>query len=131
MAEHPNVEVVRRGYAAFGAADMETLTELIAEDAVWHLGGNNRLSGDYHGRDAIFSLFAEMGTASEGTMQVELHDILANDQHAVALTHVAAGGSSGKSISLRTNDTMHIRDGQVAEFWTFSENDKAWDDYWG
>ncbi len=39
MSEHPNIELSRRGYAAFGTGDMATLTELIADDAVWHVGG--------------------------------------------------------------------------------------------
>ena len=33
MAEHPDVALVRRGYAAFSAGDMATLSELLAEDA--------------------------------------------------------------------------------------------------
>lgn len=33
MAEHPDVALVRRGYAAFSAADTARLSELLAEDA--------------------------------------------------------------------------------------------------
>jgi ketosteroid isomerase-like protein len=44
---------------------MATLAELIAEDAVWHLGGRNSLTGDYEGREAIFGLFARLGQESE------------------------------------------------------------------
>jgi len=34
-----NTALVRRGYAAFNRGDLATLTELFAEDAVWHCGG--------------------------------------------------------------------------------------------
>jgi len=131
MAEHPNAALARRGYEAFGTGDMAVLAELIAEDAVWHLGGRNRLSGDYEGRDAIFGLFAELGQGSEGTMNIELHDVLANDEHVVVLTRVSAGGSSGKTLDVRTCDTSHVRDGQIVEFWSFGEDQYAWDEYWG
>ncbi len=130
MAEHPNVELARRGYAAFGAVDMETLNELIADDAVWHVGGRSPLAGDYKGKEAIFGLFATLGEKSEGTLQLEVHDILANDEHSVVLTRVTAGGSSGKSVEVNTCDTVHIRNGQVFEFWSFGSDQYAWDEYW-
>ncbi len=129
MSEHPNVELARRGYAAFGSGDMDTLTELIAEDAVWHVGGRSDLSGDYKGREAIFGLFAQIAQRSEGTFSLEIHDILANDDHAVVLTKVTAGGSSGKTLSGQTADTSHIRNGQVVEFWSFNSDPYAWDEY--
>lgn len=129
MSEHPNVDLSRRGYAAFGAGDMETLSELIADDAVWHLGGKNDLSGDYKGRQAVFGLFAEIAERSEGTFAIEIHDILANDDHAVVLTTISSAGSHGKTVSTNTADVAHIRDGQIVEFWTMSADPYAWDEY--
>ena len=129
MTEHPNIDLARRGYAAFGEGDMATLAELIAEDAIWHLGGRSSLSGDYEGREAIFGLFAQLGQGSEGTMKIDIHDVLANDDHVVVLTHVTAGGSRG-ALDARTCDTSHIRDGQIVEFWSFGEDQYAWDEYW-
>jgi len=32
MTEHPSVELIRRGYAAFAAGDVATMTELIADN---------------------------------------------------------------------------------------------------
>ncbi len=129
MSEHANADLARRGYAAFGAGDMETLTALIADDAVWHLGGKNDLSGDYKGREAIFGLFAEIGERSEGTFSIDIHDILANDDHTVVLTTVTAAGSHGKTVSTNTSDISHIRNGQIVEFWTFGSDLYAWDEY--
>ena len=45
MTEHPNVELTRRGYDAFAKGDLATLSELIAEDAAWHVLGVGPLSG--------------------------------------------------------------------------------------
>ena len=126
MAEHPNVELARRGYKAFSEGDMETLTELIAEDAVWHIGGNSSLTGDYNGRDAIFGLFA---TFAEASPQIEVHDILANDDHTVVLTRLTAN-RQGKTVDTRTCDTTHLVNGQVTEFWSFGEDQAALDELW-
>ena len=126
MAEHPNVDLARRGYKAFSEGDMETLTELIAPDAVWHVGGNSELTGDYKGLEAIFGLFAKFAEASP---QIEVHDILANDEHTVVLTHVTAS-RQGKTADTRTCDTTHVVNGQVTEFWSFAEDQAGFDDLW-
>jgi len=52
MTEHANAELFRRSYAAFQAADLDTVRSLLADDVVWHNPGSNHLSGDYRGVDA-------------------------------------------------------------------------------
>ena len=51
MSEHPNVTLVKGGFAAFGQGDMVTLDALFADDLVWHTPGNNPLSGIYEGKE--------------------------------------------------------------------------------
>lgn len=51
MSEHPNVALLRSGYAAFATGDMATLDALFADDVVWHVAGRNRLAGAYKGRN--------------------------------------------------------------------------------
>jgi ketosteroid isomerase-like protein len=60
MGAQEDAAVVRLGYGAFSAGDMDTLRELFAEDAVWHTGGSGGLSGDKQGRDAIVADFGEL-----------------------------------------------------------------------
>ena len=129
MGDHPNADLARRGYKAFGEGDMETLTELIAENAVWHMGGDSALAGDYKGQEAIFGLFGKLGEMSEGTFSIDVHDILANDDHIVVLTTAKAGGSSGKTFSSHSADTSHVNNGQITEYWTFGSDQAGFDAY--
>src|SRR6476620_11285838 len=85
MGATEDVEVIRRGYAAFSAGDLATLTELFTDDAVWHVPGSGSLSGTKHGRDEILSFFGELMTRSDGTLVVTLDDVVAGDKHTVAL----------------------------------------------
>ena len=39
---HPNEDLLRRGYDAFGTGDMETLAALLADDIVWHFPAATR-----------------------------------------------------------------------------------------
>ncbi len=66
MAAEENAALVRRGYEAFNRGDAATLTEIIAQDAVWHVAGRNRLSGPKRGRDAILAYFGELGQIGLG-----------------------------------------------------------------
>src|SRR2546430_13890793 len=94
---HPNEELVRTGYTAFGSGDMDTLRRLFAPDIVWHSPGRNPVGGDYHGVDQVLQLFGRLFELTGGTLRLELHDVLANDDHAVALVKNPAerGGRAG------------------------------------
>ena len=61
MSEHPNAALHRKGHEAFSRGDIEVLAEMIAEDTVWHCPGKGLISGDFHGREAVFGeFFAKM-----------------------------------------------------------------------
>ena len=129
MAEHPNVDLMRDGYDAFAKGDMDTVREFFAEDIVWHVPGNNPLSGVYEGHEAVFGFFGKLMSETGGTFRQEVHDILANDTHGVALVeiHLERGG---KTFDGRGMHAMHIVNGKVTEFWNFPENSTLVDEFW-
>ena len=130
MAEHPNVARIRDGYAAFAKGDFAALTDLLAEDLVWHQGGRSQLAGDYRGREAVFGYFAKLMEVTEGSFHVDVHAVLADDEHGVALT-VATASRGGRSMTTNDADVMHLRDGKVTEFWTASTDPYAFDEVIG
>ena len=93
---HPNEELVRKGFEAFAKGDVDTLRALFDPDAVWHAPGRSPLSGDHRGVDDILDFFARTMELTAGTFRVELHDVVANDEHAVAM-YVARGATPGGS----------------------------------
>jgi ketosteroid isomerase-like protein len=64
---HPNEEIVRQGYKAFGEGDMHTLRSLFAPDAVHSARGNNPLAGEYKGIDDILAYYGKLFEFSDGT----------------------------------------------------------------
>jgi uncharacterized protein len=122
-----NVELARKGYAAFNDQDVETVTKLINDDAVWHVGGNSQLTGDYKGKAKILDFFMRFGQLTEGSYKAEIHDILANDEHTIALGTETAT-RNGKHHKARFVDVIHPdRDGNVKEFWRFFEDQASID----
>lgn len=127
MAEHPNADLIRKGYAAFGEGNFEALNELFAEDIAWHEGGRGQLAGDYRGRDAVYEMFGRLMEISEGTLRLDLHAILADDEHGVALV-VSHASRDGQHAAVNQAHVFHLRDGRVTEFWNASTDQYALDE---
>ena len=129
MADHPNATLLRKGYEAFASGDMAVLTELFAADVVWHVAGTSPISGVHRGREAVFAAFAKTVELSGGSFKIELHDVLANDEHTVALTR-ATGSRQGRQLSSLDTDVYHMSNGKVTEFWSFAEDQRLTDEFW-
>jgi ketosteroid isomerase-like protein len=128
--EHPNAGLIRKLYDALVDGNyVSTLRELFSEDVVWHLPGSGPLSGDRRGRDAVLAAMRQFEERSGGTIRIKVHDILANDEHALALLR-ATGTRGGKRYDSLEIDVYHVRDGKVTEFWSFAEDQRVTDEFW-
>jgi hypothetical protein len=125
---HPNEELVRRAFDAFAKGDVDTLRELTDQDAIWHTPGRNLLSDDYRGVDAILGFFARIAELTGGTFRAELHDVVASDEHAVAI-YVSRGEREGRTLENRTVLVSHVGNGKFTETWIMSDNQYAADEF--
>ena len=125
---HPNEELVRRAFDAFASGDVEALRGLMDPDSVWHAPGRNPLAGDHRGVEAILGYFAKTMELTGGTFRTELHDVVANDEHAVSL-FTARGQRQGKTLDVRNVLVTHVRNGKLAETWLFPGDQYASDEF--
>jgi uncharacterized protein len=123
-----NEELLRKGYEAFANYDLDTIRALFADDIVWHVGGRSQLAGTFKGTDEVFGWFAKLLTLSEGTFKIDVHDVIANDNHAVVLSNDTAQRGD-KSIDLQAVAVFHIENGQVKEAWFFNSDVYADDEF--
>jgi ketosteroid isomerase-like protein len=98
-SDHPNVDGIRRVFAAFGGGDKRALYDVIAEDAVWIVPGTAPVSRTYDGRDAIFGLFRETRRLTDQTYRSELRWALADDEHGAAV-YRARGRRGGRTLDI-------------------------------
>jgi len=127
---HPNEDLVRDGFAAFERGDMDALRKQICTDDVrWHNPGRGPISGDYEGIDQVIQYFARVLELTGGTFSLELHDVLANDEHAVALM-TTRGERAGKQLTYNTVNVYHFRDGKITEMWSYPADQYAVDEFW-
>ena len=130
MAEHPNVARIKDGYTAFAKGDFAVLNDLFAEDVLWHEAGRNQLSQEYRGRDAVYAFFGKLMEVTGGTFHVDLHAVLADDEHGVALVRMNLSRGD-KTVTTEDAHVFHLRDGKVTEFWDASTDQYGFDEVIG
>jgi uncharacterized protein len=124
--EHPNAIAYRRTADAFRAGDGDALRQLIADDVVWHVPGNNPLAGEIRGRDALFGWFDRLREVTDGTFGLEEHDVLGNDDHVVALS-LMSSNKRGIIVTVQVISVFHYRGGRQIERWIHPTDPEAWD----
>jgi ketosteroid isomerase-like protein len=127
---HPNEDLMREGFAAFGRGDLDALqSQFFAEDIRWHFPGRSPFGGDFEGVAEVIKWLSRSFEASDGTISLELHDVVANDEHAVAL-FTARAQRAGKHLEDNTVQVAHIRDGKETEVWFYPADLYATDEFW-
>ena len=127
VTEHPNATLFRKGYEAFNNGDMDTIRSLFDQDITWHAPGRSRFSRDRRGIDDTLASFMEIISATGGTFHVDVHDIVANDEHAVAIV-TQHWDHEGTSYEDRAAHVVHLKDGKLTESWYFDEKPYLFDE---
>jgi len=126
-AAHPNAALVRKGKEGFLSGDLETVKELLADDLIVHTSGDGPFDREYRGREAFFGFIGQVAQLSGGTYQQEIHDVVASDDHVVALVTVRVE-RNGRSVVYRSAEVYHVEDGQATEAWFLNDNPDP--DFW-
>lgn len=128
MSAQDDAELVRQGYEAFIAGDMEWMNEHLHENVVWHSPGKSVLSGDYRGRESVLAFFAK--TVQVALPEFDMHDIVASDDHVVAIfTNRWRRNDNGETFEDRNVQVFHIDKGQAIEVWTLVEDQAGFDNF--
>lgn len=88
LADLVDPSVGQRFADALNARDFAATAELIADDAVWHVGGDSEYTGEYAGPDQVLALIHRLDDAG---LIGKVNDVCVSDVHVVLL---GAGWSS-------------------------------------
>ena len=130
MGADENVAIMRRAYEAFNAGDIETITPLFDESAVWHLPGRSSMANDYQGRDAILAYFGQIAQETGGTFQAELECLLADDDDRVIGIQRSTAERNGKHLEVGNCIVFQLKDGRVTDGREHFHDLYAWDEFW-
>ena len=130
MGADQNVAVMRRAYEAFNTGDIETLTELFDESAVWHLPGRSSFANDYQGREATLAYFGQIGQETGGTFQAELQQLFAGDDGRVIGLQRSTAERDGKQLDVSNCIVFELENGKVVDGREHFHDLYAWDEFW-
>lgn len=126
MADHPNAATLRAAAEEMArTGDLSTQLELLADDVVWHEIGRE---DPIRGKQALAERLSSMPEGASIT--VDTHDIIANDEHAVALV-TATAKMGDQELVYRTAEIYHMRDGKITERWAFSDDTERINRFFG
>jgi ketosteroid isomerase-like protein len=103
--EQKNIELVKQGYEAFSAGDIDTVMSLFDDNIEWVQPGDSAISGTYHGKGELGEYLSRL---VEKSVTVKLNRILADGDIVVALTDVTVGDERGQDA-----DVFTLRDGKT------------------
>ena len=127
---HPGEDLVREAFAAFGRGDLDALRDqFFAADVCFHFPGRGALAGHHQGAGQVLAMFGRAFELTGGTLRLEVHDVVANDEHAVAL-FTAYGERSGRRLEDRIVEVIHVRDGKATEIWLYPTDLYVTDEFW-
>jgi uncharacterized protein len=120
---HQNEAVVRRFVDAMVARNPGDIADCFSDDVVFHIMGQHALAGDHRGKHQVMTRLFQAWEEAFGGLEVDLHDVLANDEHVVVLSDRRATRDN-RAVDMRGAGVYHVRDGKIAEAWLFE-----WDPY--
>ncbi|MEV6972753.1 nuclear transport factor 2 family protein [Kitasatospora sp. NPDC093806] len=129
VVDHPNARLMEAVYAAFTVGDVQKAAGYWTEDCVHHYPGTSELSGSHEGIESALAFAGRMFELCQGRITMEIQEIGASDTLAFATVRTSYERAD-RSLEMPFVNVARIRDGLIAEFWTFPEDQYAVDRFW-
>ena len=121
--------LVREGYEAMAKGDGSVLASLITPSTEWIIHGEGELAGTYTGHEEIFDFWRLVAQKTGGGLALELRDVLANDQRAVALVTVR-GSREDRTLDERQIVVFEFDGDKVRSASFVYERPEVYDAFW-
>jgi ketosteroid isomerase-like protein len=101
---------------AYKSPNAEAMGAFLADDVVWHEAGNPET---VTGRDAVLQRMS--GMMQVGSPELDVHDVLVSDDHAVSLLNVTIRRDDGAEVKYPVVEVAHVENGKITERWAFMD----------
>jgi uncharacterized protein len=126
--KHPHAAALEAIYEFFSQGNAEGVLAHCAENVTFQVEGKSPLAGKYTKQD-FPGFLAKQKELSGGTHRLELHDVMASDQHAVALcSEFVTKGD--KPVQMRMAHVWRFQNGKPVAWYSYPRDlyqfDAAW-----
>ena len=120
---HDNLDIVRKGYDAFGRGDITTLLTLFDEQIEWISAGPPELitSGRRTGRQAVAQVFAAVNDVFEIQRFDPKEFVVQGDRIVVLGSETARVRATGKVLDMDWAHAFTLRNGLVTSFHEYTD----------
>ncbi len=122
-----SMEMMRSYLNHITAGEFEAAMGYWADDIVIHVSGNNPTSGTYTGKEAAAG-WAAQSVGAVDSVQIDEHDLLVGDEHAVLL-NTSHSERNGKHQTSNGVVVYHTEGDKITEAWIINEDQKAVDEF--
>lgn len=112
---HPNAKLYLRLTEAFRDGDVHALESALSPDVRWREAG----SPVELGRADVLARLTQDLRHVQGRLDV--HDVLADDEHVVAMIRVALRTDDGAEVDYPAIEVLHVVDGLITDRWSFMD----------
>jgi uncharacterized protein len=124
MEEHPSAKLIREMIDD----PVRTEVDFVTDDVEWHFIGP---IPPLHGKAELQARYAAGGSGPEFRQVGQTtHDVIANDDHAVALLETTFQ-KGDRTFTYRTAEIYHLRNGKISARWAFSDDTEAINRFFG
>jgi ketosteroid isomerase-like protein len=117
-----NADILKRGYEAFNSGDVDTVSEVFADDASWE--GPNApgvpMSGKHEGKQAVLQALGQIGESFE-KFHVSPDEMVEEDETIVVLSHFDAKTKSGNEVKLPGVEIWRMSAGKAKRVQSMSD----------
>jgi ketosteroid isomerase-like protein len=114
----------------YSGGDGSALRDLLAEDIVWTVPGDNAISGSYRGVDAVLGYFARRRDLADQTFRMHRRDLLVGSGDRIAALTDGTATIAGAEQSWSTLGLYEIRDGRIQACWLLPLDGRQFDAIW-
>jgi uncharacterized protein len=116
--------------AFYAGGEAAPLREVLTDDIVWVVPGDNPIAGEYHGLDEVLDYFERRRAIARNSFRMHPGDVLVGEGDQVAVLTDGTATIGGVEHRWSTVGLYRLREGRVAECRLLALDAAAFDAIW-
>ena len=126
---HPHAELLRKFYDSFVKSDLTSMLSVCSDDVTFQVPGKSKLAGKFTKATVGPQLVGKIAELSQGSFKLEIHDIMASDQHGMVLTTNTVT-RNGTKHEYRAVHVWRIQNGKLLAWYEYPRDLYQYDAIW-
>ena len=126
---HPHALILEKLYRDLAAGNPDAALAECAEACTFQLSGKSRLAGKYDRKTFASQFLVHQKEMSGGTLQTEVHEVMASDRHGMVLTTNRLT-RQGKTVEYRSAHIWRFEGGKPVAWYEYPRDMYQYDAIW-